>query len=432
MSNDGLIIRGARVVDAVQDGTADVWVRGGKIEAVGPVLSVEAAHVDGTGLVLLPGGIDPHVHFNEPGRTDWEGIATGTAALVKGGVTSFFDMPLNSSPVTTTVQAFDDKRRLMNAQARANGYLWGGLTPDSLDALEALAARGVIGFKAFMSNSGIDEFGAADDGTLYRGMQRIAQTGLILAVHAENDAITGALAAQARRSGRVGVRDYLDSRPAIAEVEAIARAILLAEDTGCKLHIVHVSTARGVELVTQARARGVDVSCETCPHYLTLTDEDVIRLGAVAKCAPPIRDAAEQARLWQLLASGAIDMVASDHSPAPMSLKQGDDFFAIWGGIAGCQSTLSLLLTHGYHTGRLTLQQIAALTSANVATRFGLAGKGRIAAGCDADLVLVDVEASAVLSADDLEYRHKISPYVGQTLRGRVVGTWVGGKRVYG
>jgi allantoinase len=427
-----VLIRGARVVDADQDAVLDVALANGKIAQVGVGLSAEAAQVvDGRGRVLLPGGIDPHVHFNEPGRTDWEGIETGSMALAKGGLTGFFDMPLNSSPVTTTPQAFDDKRRLMDEKSRVNAYLWGGLTPDNLDQLEALAERGVIGFKAFMSNSGIDEFGAADDGTLYRGMQVLARLGKPLAVHAESDSITGALTGLARKAGRVGVRDYLASRPAIAELEAIQRAIFLAGETGCALHIVHVSTGRGVRMVAEAQRQGVDVSCETCPHYLALTEDDVERLGAVAKCAPPVRSADEQAALWALLADGTLPMVASDHSPAPLSLKQGEDFFAIWGGIAGCQSTLALLLTLGYHTGRLSLSQVAAVTSHNVARRFGLTGKGRILAGYDADLALWDIDHAAVLTPDDLAYRHKLSPYVGMTLRGRVIVTWVGGREVY-
>jgi allantoinase len=262
-------------------------------------------------------------------------------------------------------------------------------------------------------------------------MQVLARLGKPLAVHAESDSITGALTGLARKAGRVGVRDYLASRPAIAELEAIQRAIFLAGETGCALHIVHVSTGRGVRMVAEAQRQGVDVSCETCPHYLALTEDDVERLGAVAKCAPPVRSADEQAALWALLADGTLPMVASDHSPAPLSLKQGEDFFAIWGGIAGCQSTLALLLTLGYHTGRLSLSQVAAVTSHNVARRFGLTGKGRILAGYDADLALWDIDHAAVLTPDDLAYRHKLSPYVGMTLRGRVIVTWVGGREVY-
>jgi len=426
-------IRGARVIDAQTDTIADVAIADGRIRAVAPNLSENASiEIDGRGLILFPGGIDPHVHFNEPGREDWEGLRTGTAALAKGGVTSFFDMPLNSSPVTTTVEAYDDKRRLMDDHASVNSYIWGGLVPGNLGDLAGLAERGVVGFKAFMSNSGIDEFQASDDATLYKGMQTIASLGKILAVHAENDSITSVLAAEARAAGRVGVRDYLNSRPAIAEIEAIQRLIIFAGETGCKLHIVHVSTGCGVELVRQAQVLGVDVTCETCPHYLVLTDEDVERLGAVAKCAPPIRNADEQTALWAKLADGTLPMVGSDHSPAPTSMKQGDDFFAIWGGIAGCQSTLSLLLTYGYYKQRLTLQQIAKLTSCNVAKRFGLSNKGAIQPGMDADMTLVDIDAEYTLKAEDLEYKHKISPYIGMTLRGNIVKTWVKGELVYG
>lgn len=459
-------IYGATVADDMfdEDSVYNINIKNGVIASLYQVPDKpeipDAGGVDGRGLVLFPGLIDPHIHFNEPGRTDWEGLETGTAALAKGGVTSFFDMPLNSSPVTTTVEAFDEKRRLMDEKSRVNGYLWGGLVPKNLNNLEALAERGVIGFKAFMSNSGIDEFQAADDATIYKGMQILSPLGKILAVHAENDTITSVLAADARKAGRVGVRDYLNSRPAIAEIEAIQRLITLAGETGCKLHIVHVSTGRGFELVRQAQALGVDVTCETCPHYLVLTDEDVERLGAVAKCAPPIRSKDEQNALWSKIADDTfsqaddclprirptdkgdyswlyfrdttLPMIGSDHSPAPMSLKQGDDFFKIWGGIAGCQSTLSLLLTYGYYEKRLTLKQIAKLTSANVAKRFGLNTKGHIQVNSDADLTLVDINSEYTLKAEDLEYKHKISPYVGMTLRGSVVKTWVKGELVYG
>jgi allantoinase len=427
------IIRGARVVDARQDRIADVAISQGRIAAVEPDLSADdLPEIHADGLVLFPGGIDPHVHFNEPGRADWEGIASGTMALAKGGFTTFFDMPLNSSPVTTTVDAFDLKHRLMDAHARVNGYLWGGLIPGNLDDIMPLAERGVIGFKAFMSNSGLEEFPTADDATLYLGMQKIAATGKILAVHAENDAITGAMTISAQASGETGMRDYLNSRPAIAEIEAIQRLIAFAGETGCKLHIVHISTGRGVALVAGAQAQGIDVTCETCPHYLVLTDADVERIGAVAKCAPPIRDVVQQSALWTALMDGSLPMVASDHSPAPLSMKQGTDFFSIWGGIAGCQSTLSLMLTYGYHLKGMSLSQIAAITSYNAAQRFGLSNKGLITAGMDADLVLLDPDAHYTLQARDLAYRHKISPYVGLDLRGEILRTWAGGKQVYG
>jgi allantoinase len=225
------------------------------------------------------------------------------------------------------------------------------------------------------------------------------------------------------------MRDYLNSRPVVAEIEAIGRAIAFAEMTGCALHIVHVSTGRGVTLVAEAKARGLDISCETCAHYLVFTGEDAERLGAVAKCAPPLRTRDEQEALWAHLLGGTLPIVASDHSPAAPEMRAGDDFFAIWGGIAGCQSTLAAMLTERAERG-LSLPMVAALLAGNVAGRFNLPGKGRIAEGADADLAMVDLTHEAALTADDLLYRHKVSPYVGRHLRGRVVRTLVRGTTV--
>ena len=266
----------------------------------------------------------------------------------------------------------------------------------------------MIGFKAFMSNSGIDEFQHADDVTLYEGMAICAKLGRLVAVHAENDALT------ARSTGPTA-RDFMDSRPLIAELEAISRAIAFAEDTGCALHIVHVSSGRGVALVTEARARGVDVTCETCPHYLFLTPDDVERLGAVAKCAPPVR---ERPGLWERM--DEIDMVTSDHSPSSPDLKQGS-FADAWGGIAGCQTTLTLL------AGECEPPALARLTSTGAAERFNMPHKGRIEPGADADLALVDLNATHTLQAQDLLYRHQISPWIGRRLRARVVRTLLRG-----
>ena len=252
-----------------------------------------------------------------------------------------------------------------------------------------------------------------------------------MAVHAESEAITAGLQARAQAEGRTGVRDYLESRPAVAEAEAIARAILLAEETGCRLHVVHVSTGRGVALVAAARARGADVSCETCPHYLVLDAADAEALGAPAKCAPPLRDATEVEALWRALADGSLPMVASDHSPAPSSLKQGEDAFAAWGGISGAQSLLTLLLGDGHHGHGLGVAAIAGLTSRFPARRFGLASKGRLEPGADADLVLADLGAEWTLTAAQLEYRHPHSPFVGRTMRARVVRTLVRGRTVF-
>ncbi len=303
--------------------------------------------------------------------------------------------------------------------------------PGGVEAMDELAARGVVGFKAFMCPSGIEDFPSVDDLTLYEGMCRAASLGLPVAVHAESEAITSELAQRARAAGRTGMRDFLASRPAVAELQAIARAIALAQESGCSLHVVHVSTGRGVALVAQARVCGVDVSCETCPHYLVLSEEDAEALGNVAKCAPPLRSSNEVEALWQALADGTLPMVASDHSPAPWALKSGEDVFAAWGGISGCQTLLGLLLTEGHKARGLPLELIARVTSAYVARRFRLAGKGRLEPGADADLVLVDLNTSEELSAESLHYRHRHSPFLGRTVGARVVRTLVRGRTVF-
>jgi allantoinase len=424
-----LLIRGGTVVAPGQrPRELDIGVGDGVIAELGEELAGAAREeIDARGLHVLPGVVDAHVHLNDPGRTSWEGIETGTRALAAGGTTSAIDMPLNSQPPVVDAAAFDAKRERVEHLAAVDLALWGGLVPGHLDDMEELAARGVVGFKAFMSATGMDEFPRADDLTLHEGMARAHALGLPVAVHAENESITAALAARARARGRRSVRDYLASRPAIAEIEAIGRAITLAQDTGCALHVVHVSTGGGVALVNQARARGIDVTCETCPHYLVLTDEDAERLGAIAKCAPPLRAAREVEALWTALAGGELPIVASDHSPAPAELKRGEDAFAWWGGISGAQTLLALLLTDGHHRRGLPLELIASVTSASPARRFRLSGKGNVAVGADADLVLVDLDAEYPLAAEELEYRHKHSPFVGLSLRGRVVRTLVRG-----
>jgi allantoinase len=423
-----LVIRGALVVGPRGPERMDIGIEGGRIVALSAELTDRARDtIDARGLHAFPGVIDAHVHFNDPGRADWEGVDTGSSALVAGGGTCFIDMPLNSSPPTLDRASFESKMSAFRGRARGDFALWGGLTPDNLDQMEALAECGVVGFKAFMSSSGIEDFRSCDDETLFRGMQVAARLGLPVAVHAENDGMTRALAAEARGAGRTGPGDYLGSRPVAAEAEAVSRALLFAAETGCALHVVHTSTSRGVDLVRQAvEARLCDATCETCPHYLLLSEEDVLRMGAPAKCAPPLRPAEERERLVAEVVAGRVDTIGSDHSPSPAHMKESPDFFTVWGGIAGIQSTLRVLLTLD-----LPLRLITELVSENVARRFRLPGKGGIRVGSDADITLVDLSGATVLRVEELLSRHRLSPYIGRTLRGAVTRTLVRGLTVF-
>ena len=416
-----LVIRGGTVVTSASVGVADIAVTDGNISAVGPNLGVDAdQEIDASGLHVFPGGIDSHVHFNEPGRTEWETIANGSASLAAGGYTAFVDMPLNNLPVTIDGPAFDLKLAAAKRASVVDFGFWGGLVPGKLDRLAELVDRGVIGFKAFMCPSGIDEFPACDEKTLREGMKRIAQLDSILLVHAEDPA-------KLTHPKGPSARDFLESRPWEAELSAVHDAIAWAREAGCRLHIVHVSWAPSAALILVARENGADVSGETCPHYLLYTEDDLDRLGGLGKSAPPFRTARSDESMWAALAEGALQMVVSDHSPSTLALKQGDDFRKIWGGISGCQSTRQLLLAQN----RLDLQAVAALTSTNVAKRFGLPHKGDVAPGFDADLWLVDLSHDDVVRREDLLYRNPFSVHEGQPIRGRTVRTLVRGRTVF-
>ena len=431
MTRLDLLVRGGRVVTAHDISIADVGIRHGQIIEVSAEIGGTAREeIDARGLHVLPGVVDVHVHFNEPGRADWEGWATGSGACAVGGTTTVAEMPLNAHPPTLDGPSFDAKHKAAETSSHVDFALWGGLTPVNLERMEELAGRGVVGFKAFMSSSGIDDFPAADDATLFAGMQCAAALGLPVAVHAENDVLTSALAATSVAGGHITARDYLASRPVIAEIEAIARAVLLAEETGCALHVVHVSTGRGIAQIAAARARGVDVTAETCPHYLVFDEDDLQRLGAIAKCAPPLRPRCEADQLWEALARGDIQIVASDHSPAPADMKSSDDFFRVWGGISGCQSLLTSLLTAGRSERNIPITSLATLMSGSPTDRFRMTSKGRVAPGYDADLVLVDLGETFTLHDHDLQYRHKHSPFAGMSFTSRPKRTILRGQTV--
>jgi len=398
-----VIVRGGTIVTARGVEPGDIAIEDGRIIEVGLDLDADGEEVDARGLHVFPGGIDSHVHFNEPGRTEWEDIAHGSAALAAGGYTCFVDMPLNNLPVTTTVEAFDLKLAAMERASKLDFGLWGGLVPGNLDQLAPLVERGVMGFKAFMCPSGIDEFPAADEKTLQEGMKRIAELDSILLVHAEDPSLL-------REPKGPSARDFVTSRPPEAEVSAIERCVDLSRETGCRVHIVHVSSVAGADLL------GGDASGETCPHYLLYTEDDLQRLGGPGKCAPPFRT--ERMTMMPI--------VVSDHSPSTSDLKEGDDFRKVWGGISGCQSTRQLLLA----MDEVELPDIVAATSTNIARRFRMPDKGDIAPGFDADLWIVDLSHEDVVRRDDLLYKNPFSAHEGQKIRGRTVQTTHGSPKL--
>lgn len=388
----------------------------GLITATSPHLSGTAKQeIEAPDQLLIPGWIDSHVHFNEPGRAEWEGLATGSLALAAGGGTTFFDMPLNSSPPVADRDSFELKKATALRKSHLDFALWGGLIPASLPHLPAMAQAGAIGFKAFMCHSGLDEYPAADPATLREGLRIAADLNLPVAVHAE-------LPHGPPPTGTT-MPDWLASRPTSFETEAISLALELAAETGCALHIVHVTCPEGIALVTAAKKAGINVTVETCPHYLLLDHAAANRIGPLAKCAPPLRPAETVAALWDCLHNDEIDTIGSDHSPSSPDLKTGDNIFEMWGGIAGIQHGFPLLLDHSYG--------LLPHTSHKVANRFRLPRKGRLEPGYDADFLLVEKCPPAPIAEPQLT-RHPHSPYLGMTLRHRVRATYLRGQPVTG
>jgi allantoinase len=425
-----MIVTSRRVV--LPDGVkaAAIQIADGRIVAIGPELEPEPGETitDAGNLLVLPGLVDTHVHINEPGRTEWEGFASATRAAAAGGVTTLVDMPLNSVPSTTNVGALAAKRRAAERQIHVDVGFWGGAVPGNAADLEPLAAAGVRGFKCFLSPSGVDEFEHVGEADLREAMPIVAALGLPLLVHAEWPA-----ALRSPRGERRRYSTWLDSRPDAAEVAAIERLTQLAAEYGTRLHIVHLACGAALAVLRASRASGAPVSVETCPHYLTFAAEEIADGDTRFKCAPPIRPAVEREVLWDALLAGDVDLVATDHSPAPPELKRFDDgdFVAAWGGIASLQLGLRAVWTGAYARGASAVQ-IAQWMAAAPARLAGLyPRKGVVAVGSDADLVIFDPDAESVVDQAALFHRHPATPYHGRSLRGRVRTTIVRGRVVY-
>ena len=432
MSDLDLVVRGGQVVTPAGVTRADLGIAEGRIVRVAADIADSAgATVEANGRFVFPGILDAHVHFNEPGRTEWEGIATGSAALAAGGGTAFFDMPLNSEPPVLDAARLREKRLLAEERSCVDFALWGGLTPLNLDKLASLRDAGAIGLKAFMSSSGIDSFPRVTTEVLREGMKRAARLGMLVAVHAEDEALAARFTAEQKAAGHRDAAAWLKSRPVEVELAAIRTALELAGETGCALHVVHVSSPEGIALIDDARAQRVDVTAETCPHYLLLNDKDVSRIGAAAKCAPPIRDERRRKALWSELRAGRIHTIGSDHSPAPPELKTAADFFEVWGGIAGVQHGCALLLSAGAETAEQDFPRFASAFAQRVAQRFRVSQKGLLAEGYDADFCVVELGPPRKIDAEDLWTRHRISAYVGRKTGARITDTYVRGNAVY-
>ncbi|WP_354643267.1 allantoinase AllB [Kitasatospora camelliae] len=430
------VIRSRRVVLPDGERPADVLVQGGRIEQVaayGALLAGDAHLTDLGDTVLLPGLVDTHVHVNEPGRTEWEGFATATRAAAAGGVTTIIDMPLNSVPPTTTVAGLEAKRKTAEGQAWVDLGFWGGAVPGNAGDLEPLHRAGVFGFKSFLAPSGVDEFPhLATREDLETALAEQARIGALAIIHAEDPAV---LDAAPQRPG-VHYRDFLASRPDDAEAAAVARLLDTARRTGARVHILHVSSAAVLPLLRQARADGVRVTAETCPHYLTLAAEEVPDGDTAFKCCPPIRDESNRDLLWAALAEGEFIAVVSDHSPSTPDLKLlrhhggSGDFAAAWGGIASLQLGLPAIWTEARRRGH-TLVDVVRWMASGPASLVGLTGtKGAIAPGYDADLVAFDPDAEFRVHAEELHHRNPVTPYAGRTLTGVVRTTWLRGRVV--
>lgn len=430
-----LIIRSTRVVLADSLKSASVQVADGVIQRVGEWGDMPdgVELVDAGDLVVMPGNVDAHVHVNEPGRTEWEGYETATRAAAAGGVTTIVDMPLNSIPPTTTLAGFEEKLAAAKGQCSIDVAFWGGVVPGNTGELAPLVERGVKGFKCFLIHSGVDEFPHVTENDLRKAMPEIARLDSVLLVHAEVAGPIDAAASEVNSLDHRAYETFLRSRPASAEVEAIEMMIRLCRETGCRVHIVHLSAAEALPALRAAKAEGLPISAETCPHYLTFFAEEIPDRATQYKCCPPVREKENRERLWAAIADATIEMVVSDHSPCTPALKLLDDgdFLSAWGGISALQFGLPVMWTNLRKRG-FDVADLTRLMSAAPARLAGLdRRKGILAAGFDADIVIWDPDAAFTVRPELIEHRHKLTPYDGMKLYGKIHATYLRGQRVY-
>lgn len=413
--NQELVIQSSRVLTTTGERSAALHLVEGKIAKIEPCGDCESH------LTVLPGLVDTHVHLNEPGNTEWEGFATGTAAAAAGGITTLVDMPLNSLPVTTTLTALEAKRKAAADQLSVDVGFYAGLVPGNAAQLRLLLDAEVLGVKAFLCPSGIDEFPAATERELREAMPLLADRGALLLVHAEQVSLADSPSDPRRYD------DYLRTRPPRFERDAIGLLIDLCRETGCRTHVVHLADAGSLPMIAAARTEGLPLTVETCPHYLTFCAEEIAAGDTRFKCAPPIRDAANREALWEGLSEGVIDFIASDHSPCPPTMKSLDSgrFDEAWGGISSLQLMLPVVWTEAARRGH-SLSRVVDWLCHRPAKLVGLDAGIRV--GAPANLILFDPNAEHIVQCEQLTHRHKVTPYEGRRLRGDVKATYLRGK----